>query len=94
VIPETRQDGWVELDAGGCVLALHAVPADVAKDIAIANPPDPRSGTPIKLVFETADLSGAGAHLTSCGATMREPYAFGACDGLDPEGNVFQIVQR
>ena len=92
LIPEARQEGWVEFDAGGCRLALHAIPADIAKDIQITTPPRPRSNTPIKLVFETPDLEAARAHLVSQGAVMHEPRK-GACDGLDPEGNVFQIVE-
>jgi catechol 2,3-dioxygenase-like lactoylglutathione lyase family enzyme len=93
LIPETRQDGWVEFEAGGCLLALHAIPAEIAKDVDITNPPQPRSGTPMKLVFETPDLDAARNHLLSMGAVMREPSNWGACDGLDPEGNVFQVVR-
>jgi hypothetical protein len=44
-------------------------------------------------VFEVADLSQARAHLIAHGAVMFEPRRRGACDGLDPEGNVFQIVE-
>ena len=93
LIPETHQDGWVEFEAGGCLLALHAIPAEIAKDIDITSPPLPRSHTPMKLVFETRDLEVARNHLLSQGAIMREPSTRGACDGLDPEGNVFQIVK-
>jgi len=91
LIPEARQEGWVEFEAGSCRLALHAIPAGIAKDIQITSPPSPRSNTPIKLVFETSDLEAARAHLVSQGAVMHEPRQ-GSCDGLDPEGNVFQIV--
>jgi catechol-2,3-dioxygenase len=94
VLPGTQRDGWVELDAGGSRVALHAIPAAIAKDIAIATPPAPRSGTAIKLVFATDDLAAARAHLIAHGAVMDEPRSWGACDGIDPEGNVFQIVTR
>jgi catechol 2,3-dioxygenase-like lactoylglutathione lyase family enzyme len=93
LIPEARQDGWVEFEAGGCTLALHAIPAELAKDIDITSPPHPRSDTPMKLVFETPDLQAARNHLLSQGAFMQEPRNWGACDGVDPEGNVFQIVE-
>ncbi|HXI56125.1 MAG TPA: VOC family protein [Polyangia bacterium] len=93
LLPERRQEGWVEFDAGGCLLVLHAIPAQIAKDIEITSPPRPRSDTPLKLVFETPDLEAARTHLLSQGAVMQQPRGSGACDGLDPEGNVFQIVK-
>ncbi|MCE9574349.1 MAG: glyoxalase/bleomycin resistance/dioxygenase family protein [Deltaproteobacteria bacterium] len=82
---------WVPLDAGGVELALHAIPDEIARDIAIASPPVPREDTPIKLVFEVADLEAARAHLIAHGASMQEPR-WGGCDGCDPEGNVFRIA--
>ena len=92
LIPESGQEHWVEFDAGGCLLALHEIPAEISREIVITNPPEPRQGTPLKLVFETLDLEAARSHLLSHGAVMHEPRSWGACDGLDPEGNVFQIV--
>jgi hypothetical protein len=94
VVPETRQSDWVEFDAGGALLALHAIPAHIAETIEIATPPEARAKTPIKLVFETADLVAARVRLVSHGAVMFEPRASGGCDGLDPEGNVFQVVTK
>ncbi len=94
LLPETRQDGWVEFDAGGVLLALHAIPAHIAATIDIATPPRAREDTPIKLVFEAADIATARTHLIAHGAVMFEPRTSGGCDGLDPEGNVFQVVER
>jgi catechol 2,3-dioxygenase-like lactoylglutathione lyase family enzyme len=94
LIPETREDGWVEFDAGGVMLALHAIPAAIAETIEITTPPQAREATPIKLVFEVDDIGAARAHLISHGAVMFEPRSWGGCDGLDPEGNVFQIVGK
>ena len=93
VLPETVREGWVEFAAGNSSLALHAIPPDIAKGIEITVPPRQRGDTPIKLVFETADLDAARAHLASHGAVMHEPRSSGSCDGLDPEGNVFSIVR-
>jgi catechol 2,3-dioxygenase-like lactoylglutathione lyase family enzyme len=93
-IIESRQDGWVEFDAGGALLALHAIPAHIAQGIRIESPPDAREDTAIKLVFEAPDVAAARAHLISHGAIMFEPRAWGGCDGLDPEGNVFQVVAK
>ena len=85
-------DGWVEFDAGSSSLALHAIPPAIADRITITDPPQQRSNTPLKLIFETPDLNAARAHLASHGAVMHEPRNTGSCDGLDPEGNVFCIV--
>ena len=92
LIPETRADDWVEFEAGGCLVALHAIPIAISKDIVITRPPEPRDETPMKLVFETPDLEATRSHLLSHGAVMRELRRSGVCDGLDPEGNVFQII--
>ena len=43
-------EGWLEFDAGGVALALHAIPAHIGKDIQITNPPTAREETPIKLM--------------------------------------------
>ena len=89
--------GWVELDAGGSVLALHAIPPRLARQISITAPPRAREETPFKLVFAVDDVAALRRHLITRGGTMFEPRAAGdgsasTCDGLDPEGNVFQIV--
>jgi catechol 2,3-dioxygenase-like lactoylglutathione lyase family enzyme len=84
---------WVELGAGAATLGLHAIPKDVADAISITTPPTRRATTPIKLTFEVSMLTIAIAELTRHGAVMDAPSAFGTCDGVDPEGNVFQIVR-
>ncbi len=85
---------WVELDAGGAALGVHAIPKPIADQIVVTSPPKRREDTPIKLVFEVPDLDAAVAELAGRGAVMDAPNAWGSCDGLDPEGNVFQIARR
>src|SRR5262245_65556905 len=92
VVQQTLASDWVELDAGDTTLALHAIPADIAATIEITTPPRRRSNTPMKLVFEVDDLDAARAGLVAYGAVMDEPRGWSACDGVDPEGNVFQLV--
>jgi predicted enzyme related to lactoylglutathione lyase len=91
-LPAESSDGWVEFDAGGAAFALHAIPAHIANDIEITTPPTAREETPIKLVFEVLDIEVARRQLIDHGAMMFEPWSSSACDGVDPEGNVFQIV--
>ena len=46
---EEDEDGWTKLNAGGCAVALHAIPERYAVDIHISDPPEPRSDTPLKI---------------------------------------------
>jgi catechol 2,3-dioxygenase-like lactoylglutathione lyase family enzyme len=85
--------GWCRLDAGGCVLALHALPKEPM-------PPDPapaREDSYLKIGFHTEDVDARRAELAARGVRMRDVHRFGDltfCDGLDPDGNVFQITSR
>jgi predicted enzyme related to lactoylglutathione lyase len=87
-------DGWAEFAAGATTLALHAIPAELAGTIAIAEPPRRREDTPIKLVFLVTDVTAERGRLVERGVVMLELLPWGACDGIDPEGNVFQICSR
>jgi extradiol dioxygenase family protein len=92
LVPGASAPGWVELDAGGVRLALHAIPPRVARQIEITHPPRAREETPLKLLFEVDDLHAVRRRLVQFGATMFEPRSSGICDGLDPEGNVFALL--
>jgi catechol 2,3-dioxygenase-like lactoylglutathione lyase family enzyme len=86
----TRTEAWAEFDGGGASLALHAVPSHVAEGIEITSPPRAREENPVKLVFVVDDVECERARLAALGVPMiARPW--GACDGIDPEGNVFQI---
>lgn len=92
VLAERSSEGWVEFDAGGVTFALHAIPAHIVANITISDPAEAREETPIKLIFEVADFDTARAQLARHGAQLMPVSAWGACDGLDPEGNVFRLV--
>jgi predicted enzyme related to lactoylglutathione lyase len=91
VVPEKSSEGCVVFDAEGALFALHAIPAAIARDIEITDPPQERTDTPIKLVFQTADMEGVCARLVNLGAKLFPPRSSGSRDGIDPEGNVFQL---
>lgn len=89
----TAEPGWVRLDAGGVVLGLHAIKAGPKP----SEPPPERLDAWVKLCFHVDDIDGARAALVAAGVRMREVHRFGDaafCDGIDPEGNVFQITTR
>lgn len=94
--PDDSED-WRAFDAGGCQLALHAIPARYAEHIEITTPPEPREGSPMKVAFFAPDVAAAREALVRRGARMGEVQRFGdlvMCDGVDPEGNVFQFANR
>src|SRR5215467_7592270 len=91
---ENWTDVWATFDTGTARFALHAVPAEIAEHIEIASPPAPREKGLVKLIFEVKDVESERARLESLGVqTIRRPWQqLGeACDGVDPEGNIFQI---
>ena len=86
-------DVWAVFDKGGIRFCLHAIPA--ALNVEIAIPPELREDAPVKLMFEVEDVEAERERLESRGIQMiRRPWQKPgeACDGVDPEGNVFQIL--
>lgn len=89
-----ESEGWVRLDAGGCALALHAIHGPRAGGESLG---PRRADSYLKVAFYAADVAAERARLVAAGARMDEVKTFGAislCDGLDPDGNVFQISSR
>lgn len=91
VIPEKSTRGWTVFDAEGAQFALHQIPPGIAAGIEIREPPEERSNTPIKLIFETAEMDAVCARIQASGAKVLEARNSGSRDAIDPEGNVFQI---
>src|SRR5262245_56238695 len=89
-----ESEGWVRLDAGGCALALHAISGPRAGGVGVG---PRRVDGYLKVAFYAADVAAERARLVAAGARMDEVKTFGEinlCDGLDPDGNVFQISNR
>lgn len=87
-VADSRTPAWLAFETG---FALHAIPPHIAADIEVTAPPQVREETPIKLVFSVADLPQEVARLKAAGVAL-ELKPWGAADGIDPEGNVFQLV--
>ena len=92
-----RDEGHIVLEAGGFELVLHALPEQIAAEIHITMPPQIREDTPIKLCWPVDSLALARRTAASLGGQMGaetqqwQARGFRACDGYDPEGNVFQL---
>lgn len=89
--------GHIVLACGALELVIHAIPASIAADIVVGDPPDVREETPIKLFLAVPSLTAARTQAADLGGRLapedREWSAPGyrACDGIDPEGNVVQF---
>lgn len=87
-------EGWVVLRTGAAELALHRI-GDAYRD----RPLGTGIETNAKLVYcVDHDLADYRAGLISKGVILGEIQSFPSeprplCDGIDPEGNVFQIMQ-
>jgi len=88
--------GHVVLGTEAFQLVIHAIPATIAAGIKISVPPEVREETPIKLCLPVTSLAAARQQARALGGGMGPPARewaarnFRACDGFDPEGNVFQ----
>lgn len=94
--PEDSED-FVSLNAGGIQISLHKIPQRYARNIEITEPPIPREEVPMKVAFRVANVDEIRAKLESHGVEMRKVQKGGTvcfCDGIDPEGNIFQISNR
>lgn len=69
------------------------IPPSVSSRIEIKDPPDARAETPVKPVFESAELIALCARLEAFGGQLLPQRRPGQQDVLDPEGNVVQLTQ-
>jgi predicted enzyme related to lactoylglutathione lyase len=86
---------WCVLDAGGVKLALHGIPKEIAGEV--ADPPAHREDSYFKPTFVVDDLDATLACLSAHGIAMTPPRTFGPrtfSDGIDPDGNVFQVAKH
>lgn len=88
-------ENWALFDLGGAEFALHAIPQEAAPSLPSAPPAAVREHSAVKLVFHVENVPVQRARLESMGVPMlqrtwQNPEE--SCDGVDPEGNVFQIA--
>lgn len=79
------EDGWRELDAGACRIAIHAG----AKG-------EPNGHTP-KIAFHVDDVAAVRESLITQGVPVGKLWVtpeITFCQGADPDGNAFNISSR
>ena len=85
-------DGYTVLVGDDIRISIHVVPPDIAARIPIADPPEPRSKTAMKLLFEVHDVSATCDRLVRLGAQLFEANDEDAMDVCDVEGNVLRVM--
>lgn len=93
-----EEEGWVKFGSRDGFFALHAIPPAFASEVEISDPPKVRAGSPMKPVFRVTDVAALREALCRRGVNMMNPNLSESgetvrCDGVDPEGNVFQIAR-
>lgn len=90
-------DTYAVLVAEGLEVVIQRVPAWIADDLVVTDPPEVREDTPIKPVFRVDDLDAATARFVAAGGRTRPSETIWTfrgrtlLDGWDPEGNVVQL---
>jgi catechol 2,3-dioxygenase-like lactoylglutathione lyase family enzyme len=90
---------WAVLKAGEVELALHLVGPQYRRDASEGGADGDETASNAKLVFTVqSGLPELRERLLVAGVKMRDlkryaGFAMLMCDGMDPEGNVFQLSQ-
>ena len=98
-VTHTEED-HVILESPALQLVIVAIPAAVAATIEIAEPPQRRADTPLKLAFSVASLDVAREAAPRFGGELNPVgrewvyQQHRVCDGHDPEGNIVQFRVR
>ena len=78
----------------GADVAIHRVPAQLAAQMPVDDPPRWRDDTAYKICFETDDVAALRSAILAHGGQAKQPWSWEGrefCECADPEGNVVQI---
>jgi len=87
----------IVLDEAVFQIVIHGIPKKIAETIEITIPPEIREETPIKICLPVSSIENARIRASVLGGRIGRKgkewsaRGFRACDGYDPEGNVFQV---
>ena len=90
---------FVLLVAPSFQLVILQIPQAIAANITIEKPPRKRENTPIKLFLNVSSIEKARQEAKMLGGELNgseKEWQFNGvkrCDGIDPEGNVFQLQE-
>jgi predicted enzyme related to lactoylglutathione lyase len=92
-------EDYCVLESRSLTLSLVAVPEHIAATIDVTVPPVRRESAPVKLAFVVASIEGLRPLVAELGGlvdptTTRWEFRGSIhCDGVDPEGNVIQLLE-
>ena len=90
-----EREDLIVLQSPDIQLLVHKIPAAIANGISIEVPPIRRENTALKFFFTVQSLDSARNSAGEYnGEIFNETWdgpGFIACNGIDPEGNAFQI---
>jgi predicted enzyme related to lactoylglutathione lyase len=90
---------YVLLEVPSFQLVILQIPERIAAAITIEKPPRKRENTPIKLIFNVSSIANARQTAKGLGGELNGSdkewkfHGVKRCDGVDPEGNVFQLQE-
>lgn len=93
------ESSFVLLAGIGYELSVLAMPEHLALQVTLQSPPAPREDTPVKVSFLVRDIESRRQTVLNAGGSLKPPEATWSwrgqlhLDGVDPEGNVFQLRQ-
>jgi predicted enzyme related to lactoylglutathione lyase len=99
LVPRESDEEYVLLEAPSFQLVVLQVPAAIAERITLESPPRKRENSPIKLFLNVTSIDQARQSARDLGGDMNDAekeWSFNGikrCDGVDPEGNVFQVQE-
>jgi len=92
-----RDADHIVLNEEGFQVVIHGMPKQIGATIQITSPPAVREETSIKICLPVSSIEHARTKAAELGGRIgpqTQEWAapgFRACDGYDPEGNVFQV---
>ena len=90
---------YVMLESPSFQLIVLQIPQRIAASIIIDKPPRKRENTPVKLFLNVSSVENARQAAKALGGDLNgvekewKFHGVKRCDGIDPEGNVFQLQE-
>ena len=90
---------YVLLEVPSFQLVILQIPERITANITIEKPPRKRENTPIKLFLNVSSIENARQTAKELGGDLNGAekewkfHGVKRCDGIDPEGNVFQLQE-
>src|SRR5262245_3565120 len=97
--PREVDEEYVLLETPFFQLVILQIPERIAANITIEKPPRKRENTPIKLFLNVTSIENARQTAKALGGELNGAemewkfHGVKRCDGIDPEGNVFQLQE-